>query len=147
MTRRGVVIDTNVLIAGSLSRTGPPSVIVDAMLDGHVCLLVDQRVIDEYEDVFRRPRFAKVFGRLRYILDYIQLFGIWAAAYPLAVTLPDPDDVPFLEVAAAGRVHLLTGNEGHYTPVTGTHAVEVLSPRRFVDHILPALVGSPLNTR
>jgi predicted nucleic acid-binding protein len=49
---------------------------------------------------------------------------------PLALTLPDPDDLPFLEVAAAGGPGLLiTGNQGHFAPMTGSHNVRVVSPR------------------
>jgi predicted nucleic acid-binding protein len=52
----------------------------------------------------------------------------------LALTLPDPDDPPFLEVAAAANADaLVTGNVRHYRPVAGTHEVTVVSPRELVD--------------
>ena len=40
--------------------------------------------------------------------------------------LPDPDDIPFLEVALTGRADaLVTGNARHFHP---SHGVTVVSP-------------------
>jgi len=44
--------------------------------------------------------------------------------------LPDPDDAPFLECAAALEVPLVTGNLRHY-PKSAARDVEVLSPAAY----------------
>jgi predicted nucleic acid-binding protein len=50
------------------------------------------------------------------------------------VELPDPDDMPFLEVAAAAEASaLVTGNARHYRPVKGRHHVSVLASRALLD--------------
>jgi predicted nucleic acid-binding protein len=46
--------------------------------------------------------------------------------------LPDPDDEPFLSVAAAAAAVLISGNLRHF-PVRVRAEVTVLSPRAFVD--------------
>jgi predicted nucleic acid-binding protein len=49
------------------------------------------------------------------------------------VELPDPDDVPFLEVAASGAAdYLVTGNAKHFVPIRGKHSIAIVSPRDFV---------------
>jgi len=56
------------------------------------------------------------------------------AARPLDVALPDPDDLPFLEVAAAGHADaLVMGNARHFAPARGGHAVAVRTPRELLD--------------
>jgi hypothetical protein len=54
------------------------------------------------------------------------------AAFPLASRLPDPDDLPFLEVAAATGSLLVTGNIRHY-PAVVREGVAVLSPADLLD--------------
>ena len=57
-------------------------------------------------------------------------------ARPLPVELPDPDDLPFLEVAAAaGADALVTGKLRHYRAVRGRHDVRGLSPRDLLDRL------------
>jgi predicted nucleic acid-binding protein len=54
------------------------------------------------------------------------------AAAPWPIALPDPDDAPFLSVAAASASALVTGNLRRFpTRVRGD--VVVLSPREFVE--------------
>jgi hypothetical protein len=47
------------------------------------------------------------------------------------VNLPDPDDAPFIEVALAADVPLVTGNERHF-PAETQGGCLVLSPAGFV---------------
>ena len=53
-------------------------------------------------------------------------------ALPLQAMLPDTDDLPFIEVAAAAGVPLVTGNIRHF-PKRSRCGVDVLSPRQFLD--------------
>ena len=55
-----------------------------------------------------------------------------AAAVPLPVRLPDPDDAPFLEVAAATESILVTGNSRHF-PKKAREGVVVLSPAELLE--------------
>lgn len=51
----------------------------------------------------------------------------------VAVTLPDPDDLPLLEVAVAGHADaLVTGNTRHFVPVEESHGVNVVTPTEAV---------------
>jgi hypothetical protein len=63
------------------------------------------------------------------ILTQIRAGGEHVPAEPLAVVLPDADDLPFLEVAVAGAARaLITGNAPHYKPTKGTHHVHDPGP-------------------
>ncbi|MCR4339928.1 MAG: putative toxin-antitoxin system toxin component, PIN family [Gemmatimonadaceae bacterium] len=132
---RRVVIDTNVLVSGILSRIGPPGRIVESLIQGTLVTLYDSRIVAEYEGVLRRPRLRLPLSMVIVLLDSIQIGGFAVAALPLpGVVLPDVTDLPFLEVAAAGAAdYLITGNGPHFIPVRGRHAVTVVSPRQYVD--------------
>lgn len=132
---RRVVLDTNVLVSGVLSRTGPPGTIVDLLNQGALVPLFDGRILAEYEAVLRRPRFRFPPATVRAMLDNVEFCGVAVSALPLrGLLLPDIADLAFLEVAAAGAADfLVTGNERHFVPVQGRHSVEVVAPRRYVN--------------
>ncbi len=70
-------------------------------------------------------------------------------ARPLSgIALPDPTDLPFLEVAATGVADsLVTGNTSHYIPTHGSPPVSVVSSRQYIDLLdraldLPGAMGA-----
>jgi putative PIN family toxin of toxin-antitoxin system len=132
-----VVLDTNVLVAGLLSAAGPPGWIVEAVLAGELEPAFDGAIRQEYEEVLRRPEFQFPSARIDDILAALDQFGfVVAAPPPWTSALPDPDDEPFLSVAAASASVLVTGNLRHF-PVRVRGDVTVLSPRELVDRLRP----------
>ncbi|MEZ4715758.1 MAG: hypothetical protein R2851_06675 [Caldilineaceae bacterium] len=70
------------------------------------------------------------------IVDFLAHMGLAVVATPLAVLLPDGDDLPFLEVASAASAILVTGNLRHFpealcSPVTvmGSRQALLISSR------------------
>lgn len=127
-----IVLDTNVLVSGLLSPHGPPGRIVDLFLDGSVTLLVDDRIVMEYREVLARPRFRFDPVDVDAVLSLIDTAGERVAAGPLSVTVQDPYDLPFLEVAHTGKADaLVTGNARHFRGAAAV-GVHVLSPAAFV---------------
>jgi putative PIN family toxin of toxin-antitoxin system len=128
-----IVLDTNVLVSGLLSPGGPPGRIVDLLTTGRISLLFDDRILAEYRAVLARPRLRIEPAEAGAILDLITHEGLLTPAPPLGVELPDPDDLPFLEVAVAGAAEaLVTGNARHFRPLLGEHAARVRSPTDFI---------------
>ena len=130
-----VVLDTNVLVAGLLSATGPPGWILEAVLTGALDLALDMSIREEYEDVLRRAEFRFPSDRIDNLLSVIDRFAFQATAVPpWPHALPDPDDEPFLGVAAATGSVLVTGNLRHF-PARSRRSVVVQTPREFVDRL------------
>jgi len=99
---------------------------------GALTLCTDARVLSEYGEVLRRPRFGFAEGDLATLLDALRAQGYAVASVPLPRALPDPGDEPFLEVAlAGGATCLVTGNHVHF-PVELCLGVPVLSPAELV---------------
>jgi putative PIN family toxin of toxin-antitoxin system len=122
-----VVLDTNVLVASLIQPTGPCGRVLDLVVDGALDACVDGRILAEYEDVLSRQKFRFSPEKLQTVLDFFRQGGIRVIARPLRVVLPDPDDLPFLEVAASGQAILVTGNRRHF-PKTATRTARVLGP-------------------
>jgi predicted nucleic acid-binding protein len=108
--------------------------VVRLALQGDVGLLHDARILAEYREVLSRPKFGFDAEDVHAMLEGIEWIGETVFASPLSVELPDPGDLPFLEVAAAaGADALVTGNTRHYRPAKGRHDVSVLTPRELLD--------------
>ncbi|HUX33421.1 MAG TPA: putative toxin-antitoxin system toxin component, PIN family [Gemmatimonadaceae bacterium] len=128
-----IVLDTNVVVSGLLSAVSPPGRVVESVFAGELVLLYDERILDEYADVLARPRFRFDPGDIGWFLTVVRL-GEPVVAPPLPLTVPDPDDLKFVEVAVAGGADaIVTGNARDFKLAEGKLAVPVVSPRRFIE--------------
>ena len=127
-----VVLDTNVLVSGLLTGAGACGRILDLTVDGALGLCIDGRILQEYRDVLGRAELAIGRAEAEEILNFIEHSAEPVAAVPLAAELPDPEDLPFLEVAATGQAILVTGNRRHF-PKRRCAPVNVVSPRELLD--------------
>ncbi len=142
-----IVLDTNVLVAGLLSPFGPCAEILRMVSSGVLTPSVDARILSEYDEVLRRPKFRFEEDKVTALLDHIEHRGQTVAAAPLAHPLPDPDDEPFLEVAITGQAAcLVTGNQAHF-PAKLCHGVQLLSPAEFLRFYKKRLTTTRQNLR
>lgn len=127
-----IVIDSNVLVAGLLSPFGACGKIIRMVSSGELTLSFDARILSEYNEVLRRPKFGFEEDKIAAVLDYIVYRGRAVAPTPLIHSLPDPDDDPFLEVTLASQaVCLVTGNQKHF-PAERCKGANVISPNDFL---------------
>lgn len=128
-----VVLDTNVLVSGLLNPYAAPGEIVRITSSGLLELCYDSRIINEYREVLKRPRFGFDAELVGAFVDEIEGNGLQVVGEPLRLRLPDPDDEPFLEAAIAGRAeYLITGNIKHY-PSSSRQKIRVLGPAAFLE--------------
>ena len=126
-----IVLDTNVLVSGLLSPFNKPADILRLIVAGQLQLCVDARILAEYREVLYRPKFQFDRSRIEILLDYLRGIGEPVMALPLPDSLPDPGDIPFLEVAVAGDVkYLVTGNVSHFPQKY--RSVHVVTPADFM---------------
>lgn len=126
------VLDTNVLVSALLTPDGTCGEILWLVFEEIVQPYLDMRVLREYEGVLPRPALGLDPGDVEGTLNVMRTRSDFVEPTPLAVTLPDPTDVPFLEVAAECGAVLVTGNLRHF-PKDRRAGVTVLSPREFLD--------------
>lgn len=126
-----IVLDTNVLVAALLSPFGAPARVLDLILAGEVRLACDDRILAEYRQVLARPKWQFPWRSVADLLAYLDAEAEHILARPLEVNLPDPADLPFLEVAAQADVPLVTGNRRHF-PQEACEGLTVLWPAEFL---------------
>ena len=131
-----IVLDTNVLVSGILSPNGPPAAVLRALLTERVTSCFDERIVSEYRDVLTRTKFSFDRDLVEELIGFLEAAGSPTLAAPLAVTLPDPWDQMFIEVAVSSNADfLVTGNLKHF-PDTARAGVKVVSPHAFLDLLL-----------
>ena len=116
MSLERVVLDTNVLVSGLLNSFGAPGRVLDLVLVGELIVAFDDRLLIEWREVLRREKFGFSARDVETLLDFVEEEGFGVSPPPLGVELPDPDDVPFLEVAHTAEATLITCNTKHYPP-------------------------------
>lgn len=128
-----IVLDTNVVVSGLLRPHSKPAMILRLAATGVLRVAYDERILAEYREVLRRPKFPFSSEQIRVLLGQIEAEGEVVVALPLKSALPDPDDAPFLEVAVAAHADaLITGNTRHY-PARARRGITVLDPAAFLD--------------
>ncbi|MCZ6658625.1 MAG: putative toxin-antitoxin system toxin component, PIN family [Gammaproteobacteria bacterium] len=131
-----IVLDTKVLVSGILSPHGPPAAVLRALLSERASLCFDERILSEYRDVLSRGKFAFDRQLVEELLVFLEAAGLPILAPPLDLTLPDPADQMFIEVAVFGSADfLVTGNLKHF-PKTARQGVTVVSPRECIEALL-----------
>ena len=126
-----VVLDTNILVSTLLSPFGPPARVLDLVLSGDIRAAYDDRLMAEYREVLARAKFSFAPADVATVLVYLEADGERVTARPLPCVLPDPDDLPFPEVAAQAEAVLITGNAAHY-PEAVRGEVRVVAPGEFI---------------
>jgi predicted nucleic acid-binding protein len=127
-----VVLDTYVVVSAVLSEGGPCARLLDMLVGGAFQLRADDRLLGEYDAVLRRPELRIAPADADIVMELIRRVALPVVAAPLPVGLPDPDDLPFLEVAAAAGAVLVTGNARHF-PRRACKSVTVVSPKECLE--------------
>ncbi len=104
---------------------------LDLALAGELTVVYDDRVMAEWREVLSREKFGFAPVNVEALLAFLESEGLKIIPPVLAVGLPDPDDVPFLEAAVASGATLITGNLKHYPPEAKEKA-DILAPGEFL---------------
>lgn len=136
MTRRAVIVDTNVVVAGLLTShdASPVARILDGMLVAAFPFVVSEALLAEYHTVLVRPSLRKLHGltisEVETILTDLAQHAIVLA--PVAApTAPDPGDQLLWDLLAAKRDLVLVTGDKVLLNDAGMRG-RVISPRAFV---------------
>jgi len=113
-----VVIDTNVVVSALLRPGGFPEAAFSLAIAGEVRLFVSAPILEEYEEVLKRPRLKLDPEKIASALSAIEASATKVCPESRVTAALDPDDNIFLECAESAMAHfLVTGNVKDY-PVT-----------------------------
>lgn len=127
-----VVIDTNVIVSSMLKKISIPGKIVHHALHGKIIPLLNEKLLEEYEEVLSRPKFKNSPEDIREFLDDVVERGNFIDAKEFEDELPDPKDKIFYWVTLTAReeveAYLVTGNLKHF-PIKPF----IVTPREMLD--------------
>jgi putative PIN family toxin of toxin-antitoxin system len=127
-----VVLDTNVIVSALLVPAGTQASVLLLALQGRVALYISSPVIDEYEEVLRRPRLKLQPRQIQEALAAIrEVAHLVARTQTLSISTHESDN-RFLECAEAARAdYLVTGNTRHFPQSHKT--TKIVTGRQFLD--------------
>lgn len=124
------VLDTNVVVAGFLTPGGAPARLLAMLGSGQLVAVYSDAVIEEYQEVLRRPKFAIDPKVISAFMELVRAEGLRVTSLGSEEPrLPDPKDVPFAAAALAAACPVVTGNLRHFPREAG---VEAISPAEFL---------------
>jgi len=128
-----VVIDTNVIVSGLLSPFGSTASILRLIIAGKIEVIVDERILQEYREVLKRPKFPFSAEEIEDFLSIFEKNVQHIIPIPYGEDLPDPGDIPFLEIGISGKADfLITGNIRHF-PRKIYKQLRVVTPSEFLN--------------
>jgi len=133
-----VVLDTNVVLSALVFGGGPAARIRHAWQDGGCVPLVSTATVQELIRVLAYPKFRLSDESREHLLaDYLP----WATTVAVPARPPatppcrDPFDVPFLQLAAAGRASMLVTGDQDLLSLGDQPRYRILSPAEFLGKV------------
>lgn len=128
------VIDTNVIVSSLLKHDSIPGMIIDLVISKTIVPLLNQEILDEYEDVLSRNKFGFKKAEVSYLINSIKENSLFLKREETLEDFIDEDDSVFYEIVMCARhsmdAYLITGNIKHY-PIRNY----VVTPKEMLDII------------
>ena len=137
-----IVIDTNVLVSGLISRnqTSPPVGILNYLFieRGVIIPLFNDEIIKEYETVLKRDKFNIDHKLVDDVIDRIKTIGVSCERIESKEIFKDAKDIVFYEVALSKEgAYLVTGNLKHFPKkpivVTPSEMIQILEDNGLIE--------------
>ena len=109
-----IVIDMNILVSALWSKNGAPVRIISMIINGSLVPCYDYRILSEYREVLRRPKFRFSNGEINSLLDWMESSGRPVVVDPIEESFIDEADKKFYEAAKFCQAKLITGNIKHF---------------------------------
>lgn len=110
-----IVLDTNVLVSSLLNPDGSPAGVLNLLLNGHMLLLYDNRILGEYLEILSRKKFGFHREWIDPLIDFIRQDGEFVTADPVRYHFSDLEDKKFYEILISGNGdYLVSGNLRHF---------------------------------
>ena len=138
--RPKAVLDTNVLISG-IFWDGSPAEIIRKAERGEISIVLYWFILDELEEVLKRPYFEEKFGNMDNKIKEIYVKLIQISENPITtdgdidVIKEDPSDNRILECAVKGGVDYLVSGDKHLLELSKYEHIEILDSKKFLEKI------------
>ena len=134
------VVDTNVVISGTILKSGPPNRIMNAWREGLFVLVTSRSLIEETARVLRYPKICRKYGLTEDRIDRVlKTLARYAWVTPgklrLSVIKDDPDDNRVVVAAVEAEADCIVSGDPHLLDLGPYRGIEIIAPVRFVKMI------------
>lgn len=131
------VLDTNILIAGSLSHKGSASSLIERWIEGDFQLVISPAILAEYYDVATRERIKRHFGptkeKIKKFLNLLTQASLMTQdLYTVERLTTDPSDNKFLACALEGRADYVVSLDHHLLEIKHFHQIQIINLKDFL---------------
>jgi putative PIN family toxin of toxin-antitoxin system len=136
-----VVLDTNVLVNGTIVRYGAPARILTAVTQRQIRLILSPYLLAEYLSVLQRPHISRRYPHFREQLALVRRFAFVNAIWTNPTTIEqviadDPKDDAILACAHEGKAAYIVSGDEHLLALREYRGIKILTPRDFVVTVL-----------
>jgi uncharacterized protein len=131
-----VLIDTNVLLSAAVRDRDPERAVIFVACEDSWRWIVTSDILQEYENVLRRPKFALSDVQLAEWMQVLGLRTILVASPPVVQFERDPKDAPFLAAILAMPIDILITGDADLLSLKETTPTRILTVAEFVREFL-----------
>ncbi|MFQ5796610.1 MAG: putative toxin-antitoxin system toxin component, PIN family [Candidatus Bipolaricaulia bacterium] len=131
-----VVLDTNVLISGTILNHGPSYEILEAWRSGRFLLITSESLIQEAQEKLLEPRIRETYhlsrGMIQGVLTALRKHSRRVpGTLSLQVIVEDPDDDQVIIAAVEGSVDYIISGDPHLRDLGAYQGIKILPPAEF----------------
>jgi putative PIN family toxin of toxin-antitoxin system len=130
-----VVADTNVIASG-LGWPGPPSVVIDAALDGRIVLITSPALLGELRRVLAYPKLASVIADPAGLANLVETISVLVEPRLAVSAVSDEPDNRLLEAAVEGDADYVISGDKALLALGAFEGIPILPPAEFVNEVL-----------
>ena len=132
-----VVLDTNVIVSGTIQNRGNPFRILEAWQQGRFLLVTSDALLEEVRRVLSYPRIQK-YGitpqQIRRVVQTLKKYGVSTEGKLQVSAVPeDPQDNQVLSAAIEGVADYIVSGDEHLRNLKQYQTISIVTPREFVD--------------
>ena len=127
-----IVLDTNVLVSGLISRIGYPGQLLHAVQSGRVALVTSEYQMAELRDVLFRDSLKRFIqpAEANDLIHHIATVALVMAELPEVDLSPDPKDNAILATGIAGQADMIvSGDKNDMVALGEAGGIPIVTPR------------------
>lgn len=123
-----IVLDTNVLVSGSIVPRGNPAFILDSWRNGKIQIVTSFEILAEFQRVM-----LEKFHAPQHEVEMLNAFFIWKGKLiepkqKFDIIKEDPSDNKFLEVAVEGKADYIVSGDKDLLRLKSFMGIQIISP-------------------
>jgi hypothetical protein len=136
-----VVIDTNVIVSGILSRKGAPAELLKAWRERRFLLLISSEIVTEVRAVMQYPHIRDKYhlsdDEIEQTITLLEHDALMVAGDSrVAGSVPDdPKDEMFLACALDGQADVIVSGDHHLLDLKSYRDIPMMTARQFLDQL------------